>query len=393
MFSRRVPQQLAPNALTRRMDELRARGEPVIDLTVSNPTRAGIEYPREAIVSALADPASLVYDPDPRGNASARVAIANYYRDAHGVAIDADDVVLTASTSEAYAWLFKLLADPGDRVLAPQPSYPLFELLASGESITHDPYSLAYDGAWHLDVASLAAHATPQTRAVLVVHPNNPTGSFTKRDERDRLSAFCAERDLALVVDEVFADYAFAPDPRRVPSFADETRALTFVLSGLSKVVGLPQLKLGWIALAGPHSLRRDARQRLELIADTFLSVGTPIQLACERLLALREPIQAAIVERVRANRASAQRLLEASPTTPLHALHVEGGWYLVLRAPAVHTSEAWALDLLERERVFVHPGYFFDFPSEAHLVVSLLTPEDSFREGFTRLVEAVGRA
>jgi alanine-synthesizing transaminase len=381
MFSSRLAWNSRPNPLSLLLERKRAAGAEVLDLTESNPTHAGIAYPADTIIAALADPRSLGYDPNPAGLPAAREAVAEYY----GGHVEPERIVLTASTSEAYGYLFKLLANPGDEVLVPRPSYPLFDYLAALENVCVRHYRLAYDGAWHIDFESLLSQASELTRAVVLVNPNNPTGSFLKREERARMSRFCAERGLALICDEVFAGYGFEEDPERVRSLVDEQEALAFSLSGLSKVAGLPQLKLGWIVASGPDVPRRRALENLELIADTYLSVGTPVQWAAARLLALRNEIQTAILSRVRSNR----EFLAASigGESPFRLLPAEGGWYAVIQAPRVRSEEQWALELLENDGVLVQPGFFFDFEKEAFLVVSPLTPEGVFQEGVRRLL------
>lgn len=378
MFSERASWELRPTRIAERLAAMRAAGETVLDLTESNPTRCEFSYPEEAILGALADPRGLAYDPDPRGLLSARKAIARSYG-----GIDASRLVLAASTSEAYAWLFKLLCDEGDETLVPAPSYPLFDFLAGLESARVVRYPLFYDGAWRLDLDAIARLVGPRTRAIVVVHPNNPTGSFLTHQEIDALRGLACERNLAIVSDEVFAAYSFTEEafPR---TLAGETRALTFSLGGLSKEAGLPQMKLSWIVVSGPEALRDEALERLEIIGDTFLSVGTPVQAGCESLLRAGEPVRRAILDRVRANRAA---LLDArQPADPWECLHADGGWYAVLRVPRVMSDEDWALDLLESEKVHVHPGDLFDFPTDGHLVVSLLPPADRFREGIARI-------
>jgi aspartate/methionine/tyrosine aminotransferase len=387
MFSSRIPWTLGTNALTQRIEARRAAGARLLDLTVSNPTDAGLQYPADEIRAALAQEGALHYEPTPQGLAVARAAVAGYYAEALSTTVTPEQVLLTASTSEAYAYLFKLLADPGDRVLIPHPSYPLFDLLAALESVHLDPYPLRYDGSWSIDLDALARAITPRTRAILLVHPNNPTGSFLSQHELQALRALCRTHDLALVSDEVFADYPFAADPERVPTVAGVDDVLVFALSGLSKVCALPQLKLGWIVTGGPPALRAAAAERLELIADTFLSVGAPVQHAAPTLLALRHGVQQQIRARTQRNRTMALRALAESPEAGCSALHAEGGWYLVLRVPHTQSEEAWVLELLERDDLLVHPGYFFDFGREAFVVLSLLTPEEVFREGITRLL------
>ena len=305
-----------------------------------------------------------------------------------GLEVAPDRVLLTASTSEAYAFLFKLLADAGDQILVPRPSYPLFEYLAALESVRPVPYALRYHGRWTLDVDELARAVTPRTRAVVLVNPNNPTGSFVTREELGRLIPLCKENELAILSDEVFADYTFGPNAERVPTLAALDEVLTFCLSGLSKVAGLPQMKLGWIVMAGPQAEQQAARERLELIADTYLSVGTPVQQALPRLLELGAAVRDQIQARVRANLSFLQNAARAN--APASVLDVEGGWYAILQVPRTRSEEQWCLELLETDGVLVKPGYFYDFESEACLVVSLLTPPDTFREGIRRLLARV---
>ncbi len=383
MFSSRTRWDLQQNPLSRLLARRRAEGRRLFDLTESNPTHAGIVCPDE-LLAALARPDAGRYDPSPFGLASARAAVETELG-RRGFAVPAERVFLTASTSEAYAFLFKLLADPGDEVLVPRPGYPLFDFLATLEAVALRSYPLVYDGSWRLDLAALRALVGPRTRAVVVVNPHNPTGAFLKRDELAALLDLCAERSLALVSDEVFADYAFRDDPARALGVARDGPALAFALGGLSKSCALPQLKLAWTAVSGPAPLRRDALARLEVIADTYLSVGTPVQVALPELLSRRQELQAPIQRRLLANLAALGARLAGSPAT---LLAPEGGWYAVLRVPATLSEEDRVLRLLAEQDVLVHPGYFFDFPHEAHLVLSLLTPEDDFREGLHRLLE-----
>jgi hypothetical protein len=382
MFSARLPWDLPPNRLSQALARRNSAGAEVLDLAESNPTRAGFSYPAEEILAALPDARSLLYEPAPAGLLSAREAVAAYYA-ARGCAVAPDRILLTASTSEAYACLFKLLADPGDEVLVPRPSYPLFEFLAQLESLRVAQYPLAYAEGWSLDAEALARAASARTRAILVVNPNNPTGSFLKRRELERLTTLCAERNLALICDEVFADYALGPDPERVVPLAGFEGALTFCLSGLSKIAGLPQLKLGWIVASGPQAV--PAVERLELIADTYLSVGTPVQHALPRLLEAAPILQRQITQRVQSNLDFLAAQVRRQPAAEL--LEVEGGWYATLRVPQTRSEEEWALELLERDGVLIQPGFFYDFEAEAFLVLSLLTPPAIFREGVARLL------
>ena len=386
MLSARTRWDLTPNRLDALLRAKRAKGVHVLDLTESNPTRAGIDYPPD-LLRPLSRPESLRYEPSPFGLPEARLAVAqDFARRGHDV--DPEAIVLTASTSEAYAFLFKVLADPGDEVLVPHPGYPLFEYLARVESVVPVPYASTCEGQWRLDAESLRRAATPRTRAVVVVHPNNPTGAFVKREELDDLRALCRERSLALLADEVFADYSFRDDPRRAGSVAGETDILAFALGGLSKSCGLPQLKLAWIAVAGPEALRRAALDRLEVVADTFLSVGTPVQRALPSLLERRASLQRPIADRVKANLAALRARLSAD--SPVTLLEPEGGWYAVLRIPATLPEAERVERLLDERDVLVHPGYFFDFAQEAFLVVSLLAPRATFDEGVARVLDAV---
>ncbi|MFN7998222.1 MAG: pyridoxal phosphate-dependent aminotransferase [Bryobacteraceae bacterium] len=387
MFSARFHWDTRPNRLTRLLQEKRTDGKTVLDLTESNPTRAGFRYPTE-IVQSLADPRALMYDPQPAGLPAAREAVSRYYAGS-GHSVDPVDILLTASTSEAYTYLFKLLCDPGSEVLVPRPSYPLFEFLATMESVHAVQYPLVYHGAWSVDHDALAAAVTKRTRAIILVNPNNPTGSFLKADDLPALFDLCRSRNLALISDEVFADYAFAADPRRVGTLANTTRALAFSMSGLSKAAGLPQLKLGWIAIAGPPGERAEAGEKLEWIADTYLSVATPVQQALPLLLDLGRDVRNQIARRCLEN----LEFLRASigPQSPCRVLDVEGGWYATLQVPRIRREEEWALELLSEDNVLVQPGYFYDFESEAFLVLSLLTEPLAFREGSLRVLARTG--
>ena len=375
MFSSRFHWDLTQNRLTQLLAEKRAAGAPVLDLTESNPTRAGLDYPRE-IVRALDDPQALRYDPVPAGSLEARNAVAAYYR-ARGHEVDAGRILLTASTSEAYGYLFKLLTDPGDRVFVPRPSYPLFEFLAGMEALEVRQYPLVCHGAWSIDLDALAKSIDSRTRAIVVVNPNNPTGSFLKRAELAELASLAAAHSLALISDEVFSDYGFAPDPERVDTLAG-VGCMAFSMSGLSKIAGLPQMKLGWIV-----TNHENAMQKLEWIADTYLSVNTPVQCAAAQLLDAGHGIRKQIRERTAANLAFARETLSASGAG---ILPVEGGWYITVRMPRTRSEEEWAIDLLSRDGVLVQPGFFYDFESEAFLILSLLTAPDIFHEGVRRL-------
>jgi len=377
--SSRLPRESAPNALSLALDELRRAGTPYVDLTESNPTRAGISYPDDLLLP-LSSPASLRYEPHPLGLRAAREAIAADCA-RRGVRVEPEQIVLSASTSETYAWLFKLLCDAGESVLVPRPSYPLFEHLTRLEAVRAASYRLEYHGRWDIDFDSLAA-APADTRALLLVSPNNPTGSYASAREIEALVRVCRDRAWALIVDEVFADYTLeAGDP--ITDIAARADVLTFSMGGASKSLGLPQVKLGWTVVGGPARDRASALEGLELIADTFLSVGTPVQVAAAALLERGAAVRAAIHARLRANLTAAHRIAAAHPSCTL--LPVEGGWSAVVRVPATRGEDTLVLDLLSRERVLVHPGYFFDFEHEAFLVVSLLVPEAEFSDAFAR--------
>jgi aspartate/methionine/tyrosine aminotransferase len=387
-FSARTAQHDAPNALAEAVRRARASegGAPLLDLTVGNPTSAGIPYATEAILGALADPRSLVYEPEPLGILSARQAVARDWT-ARGTAIDASHIALTASTSEAYAVLFKLLCDPGDEILVPAPSYPLLGFLAAFESVTVRPYPLVYAGGWHVDTDALKRAVGPRTKAIVVVTPNNPTGSYLGVHELDAM----LDLGLPIVSDEVFATYplagAGAPEGR-IASVGTASRGLVFALSGLSKLAALPQLKLGWVGVAGEATLVATAMARLELVLDAYLSVATPVQHALPTLLTTRAATEQAICARTRANLAVLRAAMKGAPSASV--LDVEGGWYAIVRVPDVQTDEEWTLELVARDAVHVQPGYFFDMGSGAYLVVSLLTPEATFAEGVKRVAARV---
>lgn len=385
MFSSRLKWSQRPNRLSALLTEKRLAGARVLDLTESNPTRAGLSYPQAEIMEALADTNALHYDPSPRGLESARQAVAGYYRD-RGCSIDPGRILLTASTSEAYAYVFKLLTNPGDEILAPRPSYPLFEFLAGLESVHIRQYSLRYDGVWHVDFEALEQSVTPRTRAIVVVNPNNPTGSFLKIAELERLEKVALRHGLDILSDEVFRDYALTEDDSRASTLVGERTALTFSMSGLSKIAGLPQMKLGWIVVSGPVASdpKLDpALDALELIADTYLSVSTPVQIALPRLLELSGGVMEQIRQRTAANLVRLRRAIHNSAAT---LLRIEGGWYAVMQVPRTLTEEEWILKLLGECDVLVQPGFFYDFEFEAFLVVSLLTEPATFAEGIERL-------
>jgi alanine-synthesizing transaminase len=384
--SHRLP-PLAANRFAFARQTLRDQGVPVLDLTESNPTRAGLAYPAD-LLAPLADAAGLAYAPDPRGLEPARrAACAELAR--HGVRVEPDRVVLTASTSEAYAFLFKVLADPGDDVLVPVPSYPLFEILSGLEAVRAVPYPLDPHGGWSYDVGAIATRVTPRTRAIVVVSPNNPTGTILTTSDLRALSNLCAERGLVLIADEVFADYRLAPASAGPACVLRDATCLTVSLGGLSKAVGLPQLKLAWMAIGGLPAETADLLERLELVADSFLSVGTPIQVALSAILARGAVVRDQIRDRIAVNLDAIRRHVAAAPAIQL--LEPAGGWTAALRVPATRSEEAIAIDLLERHHVVVQPGYFYDFPNEAWLIVSLLVEPGVFEEGLARIVELAG--
>jgi alanine-synthesizing transaminase len=380
-FSQRLPPHADRNAISRAADDLEAAGTAIVDLTESNPTVAGFEYDPNLLAS-LASSGALRYAPRPLGLPAAREAVAaDCWR--RGARVDPANVVLSASSSESYAWLFKLLCDPGDAVLVPRPSYPLFEHLTRFEGVRAVPYDLEYHGRWEIDFASINA-APSRTRALLLVSPNNPTGSYVSTGELERLSAVCRDRGWALVADEVFADYPL-DEISPVTDLAQRTDVLTFSLGGASKSLGLPQLKLGWTIVGGPRADRDAALAALELVADTYLSVGTPVQMAAPELLLSGAVVRGQIQARIRANLAQARTTAGHYPACEV--LRVEGGWTAVVRVPATRGEEELAVDLLRRERVLIHPGFFFDFAHEAFIVVSLLPVHDIFADAFERVL------
>ena len=387
VFSSRIPSNLSPNPISRALELARRRG-PLVDLTESNPTRAGFTVDPHRMTELLATPDATRYEPDPRGWIGARQSVAEYYAE-RGESVDPDRVVLTASTSEGYALLFKLLCDAGDDVLVPSPSYPLFEHLANAECVRAAPYQLDFDGRWRLDSDELERVVSPRTKAVVVVSPNNPTGSVLTTDEVRGVADFCVRRGAALICDEVFADY-----PHRLPHRAARAPfecdgVVTFTLNGLSKIVGVPQLKAAWILVDGTPDQVAEVMPRLEFLADLYLSVGTPVQRALPGLLALASETQAAIRDVLGQNLVF---LRESTAGTAVDGVPVEAGWAAVLRIPRILDDESFVLRLLDEEATFVQPGYFYDFAREGFVVVSLLTPPPVFRDGVARLLSLVAR-
>jgi aspartate/methionine/tyrosine aminotransferase len=393
-FARRTSWDLTTNRYTEALDAHRRAGRELLDLTASNPTTIRLQYRDDVLLRALANRDALRYEPQSKGLLAAREAVAAYYAE-RGSRISPDDLVLTTSTSEAYSFVFRLLCDPGDALLVPTPSYPLFDFLADIQDVKLVPYELVYDHGWQMDFASLqgaiasARTAGARCRAVLVVHPNNPTGSYVKPHEAEELDRVCAEDGLAIIADEVFLDYSLVTETPL--TFSANRDALTFTLSGLSKISALPQMKVAWIAASGPQALKDDALARLELIADTYLSMNAPVQLAVPTMLEERHNIQAQLMQRIREN---LQELDTQLATQKLcQRLEVEGGWYAVLRVPATCPDEELAISLLQEKDVLVQPGHFYDFPADGFLVISLITPPEVFRTGLKRVLEYVATA
>lgn len=395
MFSRRTNWKLTKNAYTEALEGFRASGRELLDLTASNPTEVELQYESERLLKALALPRALEYEPVAKGLLPAREAVVAYYAE-KGIELSPEQIFLTVSTSEAYAYAFRLLCDPGDEVLVPQPSYPLFEFLADLQDVKLRPYEMIYDHGWQMDFHSLECAITSETRAVLVVHPNNPTGSYVKRKEKQLLDRICEKHELAVIADEVFLDYEITDgngppsrqeQARRIGheplSFAGSRGALTFTLSGLSKISGLPQMKAAWVVLSGPESLAQEAGARLEVIADTYLSPNAPVQWALPEMLATRVGIQQQLTSRVKENLTVLDE--ELGRQDLCRRLKIEGGWYAILRVPITRSDEELAIQLLEREAVLVQPGHFYDFASDGYLVVSLITQADVFARGISK--------
>ena len=383
-FSKRTDWNTEESDLARAHRRRVEAGLPIADLTASNPTRCGFEYPHD-LLGVLTRSEALDYDPQPRGLLAAREAVCAYYKD-HGVAVNPAQIVMTTSTSEAYSYLLRLVCDPGAEILVPLPGYPLFDYLAVLDDVRIRPVPLVYDHGWQIDPEGFRRAISPQTRAIMLVHPNNPTGHFTKAWEAEELARLCREFELSLIVDEVFLDYAH--DGASRTSFVTNADSLTFTLSGVSKISALPQMKLAWVATSGPKEMVTEAGARLEVIADTYLSMNAPVQLAAAVLLDQRKQIQPILLDRLRVNLAELDRQLGGHPSCA--RLQVEGGWYVVLRVPVLGTDEDLAIDLLRKMSVIVHPGHFYDFPSDGHLVLSLITEPANFREGVSRLLQVV---
>jgi alanine-synthesizing transaminase len=384
MFSQRTSWKLSPNRFTQALEALRASGTKLLDLTVSNPTVCGIQYDTPAILSAFQNPNTLRYDPQPKGLLSAREEVVRYYLRDHRATLDPEAILLTTSTSEAYSYVFRLLCNPHEEILVPKPSYPLFDILANLQDVALAPYSLQYAQGWMIDMHSVERALSALTRAILLVHPNNPTGSYVRAEEMQRLNRLCREHNLALIVDEVFLDYGF--DGSSAETFAANHDALTFTLSGVSKIAALPQMKVAWVATTGPDSLVRPALDRLEVIADTYLSLNAPTQWAVPALFEQRHTVQPQLRQRIRQNRANLQKLLAFQMDCEL--LDADAGWYAVLRVPARCSDEDLVIDLLQKQHVIVHPGHFYDFPKDGFLVLSLIALTETFEQGVSKLLQ-----
>jgi alanine-synthesizing transaminase len=386
MFAKRTHWNLTPNRLSEALAAHRAAGKPLIDLTVSNPTECGLVYDAEAILRALRNPVALKYEPNAKGLTAARQAVTEYYAE-RGSKVGSEDILLTTSTSEAYSYIFRTLCDPGDEILIPSPSYPLFDFLADIHDVKLVRYPLLYDHGWLTDFHALEQAITSRTRGVIVVHPNNPTGHFVKSAEMSKLNAICSARQLAIIADEVFLDFTLDASTRPA-SFAANAGALTFTLSGLSKVSGLPQMKAAWLMIAGPEEMKREALSRLEVIADTYLSMSAPVQLAMPVFLQQRHGFKRQLISRVRRNLAELDRLLAGQPVCG--RLNVEGGWYAVLRVPATRSDDDLAVELLTAKGIYLHPGHLYDFSTDGFLIVSLIGPEPDFSRGVAGLMDSL---
>jgi alanine-synthesizing transaminase len=382
VFADRTNWNLESNRLSETLARHRATGNSLLDLTSSNPTQCGFDYDDEAILRALSNPAALAYEPEPKGLPTARGAVAAYYA-ARGTLVAPGDIFLTTSTSEAYSFIFRTLCNTGDELLVPEPSYPLLRFLADVQDVRLVRYPLVYDHGWQIDLHALESAITARTCGVIVVHPNNPTGHFCKPEEITRLNEICSARQLTLIADEVFLDFVL--DGRQPASFAANAGALTFTLSGLSKISGLPQMKIAWLIAGGPEQMKKQALARLEVIADTYLSINAPVQIALPVFLEQRHGFQKQLMARVRGNLKEFDRQLAGQKRCS--RLEAEGGWYAVVRVPATRGDEDLAIELLTKRGVYVHPGHFYDFPADGYLVVSLITPDQQFTRGIGHLL------
>lgn len=382
MFADRTSWNLTTNRLAEALSQHRAKGKPLFDLTVSNPTECGFVYDNDAILRALSSPAATIYQPEPRGMATTRRAIAEYYA-ARGCNVPAEDILLTTSTSEAYSFVFRLLCNPGDELLIPAPSYPLFDFLADIQDVKLVRYPLFYDYGWEIDFHALEDAITSRTRGIILVHPNNPTGNYTNSAAMKRLNDICSAKNMAIIADEVFLDFSLTQKPH--PSFAANREAPTFTMSGLSKIAGLPQMKVAWLITSGAEPWKSQACGRLDVIADAYLSMNAPIQLAVPSFLQQRAGFQKQLMARARDNLCELDRQIAVQNLCS--RLEVEGGWYVVLRVPATRADHDLAVDLLESMGVYIHPGHFYDFPRDGYLIASLITPERNFAEGIRRVL------
>ncbi len=382
MFSSRTKWNMVPNQLSELVVAKQQRGEVITDLTESNPTCCGFSYPEKEVLAALADKSSLLYQPEPHGLLIAREAIAKYYA-SFGVTVRPENILLTASTSEAYSFLFKLLCNAGDAIIVPQPSYPLFEYLCQLNDVVLQHYCLAYDGEWHIDFESLQSTFTDRTRAIVIVHPNNPTGSYLKQNEFELVCTFAAEHNCSIIADEVFGPYNFSSDPNRASISTSNTSILSFSLNGISKLLGLPQLKLSWIVVRGNSQQTDEALSRLDIIADTFLSVNTPVQVALPKLFEHSQFIREQIRTRVHSNYHLLQKNLKDSEVSVFHS---EGGWYAILQLPQFQTDEEWAVELLRQQNILVYPGHFFDIKQKSCIVISLLPTSELFTNALLQI-------
>ena len=383
MFASRTNWKLTENQLAQKLTALHNSGIKLLDLTESNPTKCAFAYPSE-ILRPLPNKSNLEYTPDPKGIKLARNAITKYYKE-KGVRIGPEQIILTASTSEAYSYLFRLLANPGDHVLSPSPSYPLFDFLSDINDVILDRYLLREEADWSIDFESLTSKCQAKTKAIILVHPNNPTGSYVKPNELQKLNRLAQQKEVAIICDEVFLDYALNERPSgSIQSLAGNKEALTFVLSGISKIIGFPQMKLGWIVVNGPNKLVETALKRLEMVSDTFLSVNSPAQNSLPHWLSMRQKIQSQIIKRIAQNKKALSAALQNSNHCQI--LNADGGWCTILRLPQSIDEEACVLELLEKEHVLAHPGYFFDFENGSHLVLSLLPPPTIFKKGIFRI-------
>jgi len=384
MFSERTNWKLTRNKYTEAIEDIRASGERTVDLTVSNPTQCGFDYDVEAILGAFQNPRALTYEPQAKGLLAAREQVGRYYKEDHGISIDPEAVLLTTSTSEAYSYIFRLLCNAHDEILVPKPSYPLFDFLGDLQDVSLIPYSLEYAHGWFVDFHSLIRALTPRTRAVLLVHPNNPTGSYVHKEERARLNELCRERGIALIVDEVFLDYGLGS--ARPDSFVQNDECLTFTISGLSKIAALPQMKVAWVITSGPEALKRASVERLEVIADTYLSLNSPTQWAFGTLLEQRKSLRPQLLECVRQNRAWLRSAVSQDGLCKL--LDTEGGWYAVMRIRGGRSDEELAIEILRKAHTLVHPGHFYDFAEDGYMVISLITPRADFQHGISCLTQ-----